>query len=63
MVTYYEFMSRNLIGCIINPETQKAIETVHYHVEHNLPIRRELLFEVCPELFENELAELEPAER
>jgi hypothetical protein len=42
MITYYEFMSRNLVGCIIHPETVKAIETVHYHVEHNLPIRREV---------------------
>lgn len=42
MITYYEFQSRNLHGVLINPETLKAIETVHYHVEHNLPIRREV---------------------
>lgn len=33
----------------------KAIETVHYHVEHNLPVRRELLYETMPELFEAEI--------
>ena len=43
MITYYEFMHRNLEGCIIHPETIKSIETVHYHVEHNIPIRREVL--------------------
>jgi hypothetical protein len=56
-------MHRNLEGCVIHPETIKSIETVHYHVEHNLPIRRELLFEVTPELFDNELEELEESER
>jgi hypothetical protein len=35
-------MSRNLSGMVIHPETQKAIETVHYHVENNLPIKREV---------------------
>lgn len=42
MITYYEFQSRNLHGFTINPETMKAIENVHYHVDHNLPIRREV---------------------
>jgi hypothetical protein len=39
----------------MHPETIKAIETVHHHVEHNLPIRKELLFEVAPEYFEADL--------
>jgi hypothetical protein len=56
-------MSRNLSGMVIHPETQKAIETVHYHVEHNLPIKRELLFEVMPELFETEMEQLDKIER
>lgn len=41
-IIYYEFQSRNLHGFVINPETLKAIENVHYHVDHNLPIRREV---------------------
>ena len=41
-ITYYEFQQRNLQGVIMNPETMKAMETVHYHVEHNLPVRREV---------------------
>ena len=43
-LTYLDFMSRNLSGMVIHPETQKAIETVHHHVEHNLPIRREVKY-------------------
>ncbi len=42
-ITYYEFQSRNLQGVVIHPDTMKAIETVHYHVEHNLPVRREVI--------------------
>lgn len=41
-ITYYEFQHRNLQGVLINPETIKALETVHYHIEHNLPVRREV---------------------
>lgn len=41
----------------------KAIEKVHYNVDHNIPIKRELLFEVCPELFEGELETLDKIER
>jgi hypothetical protein len=36
---------------VLNPETMKNIETVHYHVMNNLPIKRERLYEVVPELF------------
>jgi hypothetical protein len=43
-ITYYEFQYRILQGVVINPETLKSIETVHYHVEHNLPVRREVIF-------------------
>jgi hypothetical protein len=42
MITYYEFMHRNLQGCIIHPDTLKSIEQVHYSVEHNLPLRRQV---------------------
>lgn len=42
-IIYYEFQSRNLHGFTINPETLKAIEYVHYQVEHNLPVRREVI--------------------
>ena len=40
MIAYYEFQVRNIQGVLINPETLKSMEVVHYHVEHNLPVRR-----------------------
>ena len=42
MILYYEFQLRNLTGVTIHPEAKKSIETVHYHLEHNLPVRREV---------------------
>ena len=40
MITYYEFMVRNLAGCLMHPDTLASIEKVHYAVEHNLPLKR-----------------------
>ena len=47
----------------MHPETIKAIETVHHHVQHNLPIKKELLFEVAPEYFSADLEQLDAIER
>lgn len=44
MITYYEFMMRNLTGVIMHPETQKNIEKVHYAIEHNLPLKRQVTY-------------------
>jgi hypothetical protein len=41
-----------------NPESVKAMEIVHYHAQNNLPIKRDLLYEVLPELFDTEIGEL-----
>eukprot|EP01017_Pseudomicrothorax_dubius_P038457 TRINITY_DN5761_c0_g2_i2.p1 TRINITY_DN5761_c0_g2~~TRINITY_DN5761_c0_g2_i2.p1 ORF type:complete len:576 (-),score=198.02 TRINITY_DN5761_c0_g2_i2:117-1844(-) len=62
-ITYYEFQYRNLQGVVIHPETIKSLETVHYHVENNMPVSRTLLFETVPELFETEIGQLEEYER
>ena len=43
MILYYEFHMRNLEGAIIHPEAQKNLEIAKYHVENNLPLRREVI--------------------
>ena len=45
MIAYYEFHYRNNQGVMINPDTLKSMEIVHYHVEHNLPVRREVKYQ------------------
>ncbi|CAD8043108.1 unnamed protein product [Paramecium primaurelia] len=59
MINYIEFQHRHVSGLVLNPETMKNIETVHYHVMNNLPIQREKLYEVVPELFQEEIGELD----
>ena len=57
-IAYYEFQMRNVEGMSMNPEAMKAIETVHYHVEHNLPVRREVIFNIIKSSLENNFFEL-----
>jgi hypothetical protein len=47
----------------MHPDTLKSIEKVHYSVEHNLPLSRQLLYEVVPELFEDDIKNLPEEER
>jgi hypothetical protein len=47
----------------MHPEVKKNIEVLHYHLEHNLPVKRILLYEVVPELFQQEIDELDEYER
>jgi len=41
----------------------KGLETLHYHVEHNLPVEKELLFKLVPELFVHEINKLDYKDR
>lgn len=46
-----------------HPEVLKNFEVLHYHVEHNLPVEKELLFELVPELFIHEINKLDWEDR
>lgn len=46
-----------------HPEVLKGFETLHYHVEHNLPVEKELLFKLVPELFVHEINKLDWEDR
>ena len=41
----------------------KGLEILHYHVEHNLPIEKELVFKLVPELFVHEIKKLDWEDR
>ena len=41
----------------------KGFEVLHYHVEHNLPVEKELLFKLVPELFVHEINKLDWEDR
>lgn len=42
----------------LHPEVRKGLEILHYHVENNLPIEKELVFKLVPELFVHEINKL-----
>ncbi|KAM3141918.1 hypothetical protein pb186bvf_006004 [Paramecium bursaria] len=63
ILNYYEFQNRHIAGLEMNPETKKSLEIVHYHVTNSLPIKREIIYEVVPELFESEIGELDEYKR
>lgn len=46
-----------------HPEILKGFEILHYHVEHNLPIEKELVFKLVPELFVHEINKLGAKDR
>lgn len=41
----------------------KGLETLHYHVEHNIPIEKELVYKMVPELFVHEINKLDWEDR
>ena len=47
----------------LHPETMKGLEVLHYHVENNQPVEKELVFTLVPELFVHEINKLGAAER
>lgn len=41
----------------------KGLETLHYHVEHNIPIEKETVYKLVPELFVHEINKLDWEDR
>lgn len=63
-VIKYHQLNHNLFAdSKLHPETQKQLERLHYLVEHNLPVEKEMLFTLVPELFLYEINKLEEADK
>ena len=43
----------------LHPELLKNLETLHYHVENNFPVEKELVYKLVPELFVHEINRLD----
>jgi hypothetical protein len=41
----------------------KGLEVLHYHVEHNIPIDKEIVYKLVPELFVREINRLDWQDR
>jgi len=42
----------------LHPEILKNLEILHYHVENNFPVEKELVFKMVPELYTHEINKL-----
>lgn len=42
----------------LHPEILKGLEELHYHVEQNIPVEKELVFKLVPELYVHEINKL-----
>ena len=56
----YHQITHNLFEEVsLHPEVMKNLETLHYHVENNFPVEKELIFKMVPELFVHEINKLD----
>jgi hypothetical protein len=51
MIKYHELRHHLFEEVSLHPEVKKDLEVLHYHVENNFPIEKELLFKLMPELY------------
>ena len=47
----------------MHPEILKGLEILHYHVENNFPVEKELVFKLVPELYTHEINKLGAKDR
>ena len=63
VIKYHQIRHALFEEVSIHPEIMKGLEILHYHVENNLPVEKELVFKLVPELFVHEINKLGFAER
>lgn len=63
MIKYHQIKQEMFEEVSYHPEILKGFEILHYHVEHNLPIEKELVFKLVPELFVHEINKLGAKDR
>jgi hypothetical protein len=58
VIRYYDTHALFYDGVTIHPESLETLNEVNYLVDNNLPVAKELLYEIAPELFEYEVEQL-----
>lgn len=56
-IEHYKFQI-NIMGLNCNPSDREKLNRVSYSIENNLPIEKQLLYEVIPELFSYEIEDM-----
>lgn len=63
VIKYHQLSHHLFEDSTLHPETQKKLEELHYLVEHNLPVEKEMIFTMVPELFRYEINQLQAQDR
>ena len=63
MIKYHQIKHAVFDEIHYHPEVLKGLEVLHYNVEHNLPVEKELLFRLVPELYVHEINKLDYEDR
>ena len=63
VIKYHQIRHALFEEVSLHPEVMKGLEILHYHVENNLPIEKELVFKLVPELYTHEINKLGFQER
>lgn len=61
-LSYFEFLM-TCMDLTTLPENLHKLNTTHYCVENNLPVEKQLLYEICPEMFNYEIEDMEEVAR
>ena len=63
MIKYHQIRQELFEEVSLHPEILRDFEILHYHVENNFPIEKELVFKLVPELFRKEINKLGAEDR
>ncbi len=63
VIKYHQIRQELFEEVSLHPEVMKDLEILHYHVENNFPIEKELVFKLVPELFVHEINKLGARDR
>ena len=63
MIKYHQIRQEIFEEVSLHPEVLRDFEVLHYHVENNFPIEKELVFKLVPELYRKEINKLSAKQR
>ena len=63
VIKYHQVRQQLFDEVSLHPETMKGLEILHYHVDNNIPVEKELVFKLVPELYVHEINKLGAKDR
>ena len=63
MIKYHQIRQELFEEVSLHPEVLKGLEVLHYHVENNFPVEKELVYKVVPELYVSQINRLAEKDR